>query len=213
MVLLKAAVIVWTHFKHSITILLIVHVLFYSLLYTRNMCFCTFTAVSVKQDLFSSSPIKTCDRSPSFRRCSTAPQLIDSPPVSPISHCYYSSHSMCCCFCCQITVPRTVLLTWKHDSGVFYDVMSTNKCQSTDRKRHSSVYLVTFHGCSENIASTNLWYVRLVTNTSTCTLVHLSVSYFRWWNRWTANAAFTSESTWHTWFQCWHVCVPPYVSV
>ena len=49
--------------------------------------------VSVKQDLFSSSPIKTSDMSSSFRRCSTAPQLLDSPPVSPISHCYYSSHS------------------------------------------------------------------------------------------------------------------------
>jgi len=32
------------------------------------------------------------DRRSSFRRCSTAPQLVDSPPpLSPISHCYYSS--------------------------------------------------------------------------------------------------------------------------
>ena len=46
------------------------------------------------------------DRRSSFRRCSTAPQLVDSPPpLSPISHCYYSS------FQCTYLWPRLLVQT------------------------------------------------------------------------------------------------------
>ena len=46
------------------------------------------------QDQFSSSPIRVPHTTPTVRRCSTAPQLMESPMVSPISANYYYSSTL-----------------------------------------------------------------------------------------------------------------------